>query len=63
MLESYFERLCTCISISHIRPAGKVPPSFNYTSGVVNGGEGAVRPWQHFYWGGTVGSAVDYKLV
>ena len=31
-------------------------------SGVAKGGEGAVRPWRHFYGGGTMGyGAVGYK--
>jgi len=29
MLESYFERLCTSLSL--VRPDGKIPPSLNYT--------------------------------
>jgi len=31
-------------------------------SGVAKGGRGEVRPWWHFYWGGTMGyGAVGYK--
>jgi len=31
MLESYFEHLCTRTSLLLVRPAGKIPPSVNYT--------------------------------
>jgi len=33
------------------------------SSGVAKGGGGAVRPWRHFYGGGTMGYVVGYKPV
>jgi len=32
-------------------------------SGVAKGGRGAVRPWRHFYGGGTMGYAAGYKTA
>jgi len=42
----------------------KLVPRIPFSSGEAKGGvEGAVRPWRHFYGGGTMGNAVGYKLA
>ena len=47
----------------HARQCGfpHPPRKCGYPSGVAKGGGGAVRPWRHFYRGGTMDYAVRYK--
>jgi len=40
-------------------------PNYGVISGgsAAQGGGGTVRPWRHFYGGGTMGCAVGYKTA